>query len=110
MTYGINQRHHGKHGMTKEHSLNKKFWNKKKVFITGHTGFKGSWLSFYLLKLNVSICGYSLKLRQNRNRSCRHRFFHQQNYEDQQFAFRVGYQILIQYLRCSPFLKFTSFV
>ncbi len=61
MTYGINQRHHGKHGMTKEHSLNKKFWNKKKVFITGHTGFKGSWLSFYLLKLNVSICGYSLK-------------------------------------------------
>ena len=22
----------------------KKFWNKKKVFVTGHTGFKGSWL------------------------------------------------------------------
>ena len=61
MTYGVNQRHHGKYGMTKEHSLNKKFWNKKKVFITGHTGFKGSWLTFYLLKLNASICGYSLK-------------------------------------------------
>jgi CDP-glucose 4,6-dehydratase len=61
MTYGTIRKHHGKLGMTKNFLLNKKFWNKKKVFITGHTGFKGSWLSFYLLKLNSFICGYSLK-------------------------------------------------
>ena len=35
----------------------KKFWNKKKVFVTGHTGFKGSWLCIILkyLKSNQSI-------------------------------------------------------
>jgi CDP-glucose 4,6-dehydratase len=51
--------------MNRNFLFNKKFWNKKKVFITGHTGFKGSWLSFYLLKLNSSICGYSLKPNNN---------------------------------------------
>ena len=38
-----------------------KFWQGKKVFITGHTGFKGSWLLIWLLKKNAIICGYSLK-------------------------------------------------
>ena len=27
---------------------NKKFWKKKKVFLTGHTSFKGTWLKFWL--------------------------------------------------------------
>lgn len=38
-----------------------KFWNNKKVFITGHTGFKGSWLSIILNMLGSNIYGYSLK-------------------------------------------------
>lgn len=33
----------------------------KKVFITGHTGFKGSWLSLWLRELGASVCGYSLE-------------------------------------------------
>lgn len=32
----------------------------KRVFITGHTGFKGSWLSFWLTKLGAEVCGYAL--------------------------------------------------
>jgi len=32
----------------------------KKVFLTGHTGFKGSWLALWLTKLGASVCGYSL--------------------------------------------------
>ncbi len=36
------------------------FWNGKRVFITGHTGFKGSWLSFWLKTLGAEVCGYSL--------------------------------------------------
>ncbi len=32
----------------------------KKVFITGHTGFKGSWLCLWLKKLGSEVCGYSL--------------------------------------------------
>ena len=31
----------------------------KKILITGHTGFKGSWLSAWLLMLGSEVCGYS---------------------------------------------------
>lgn len=32
----------------------------KKVFLTGHTGFKGSWLALWLSELGAEVCGYSL--------------------------------------------------
>jgi len=35
---------------------------KKKVFVTGHTGFKGSWLSLWLKHLGAEVCGYSLDI------------------------------------------------
>ncbi len=41
--------------------INFDFWNKKKVFITGHTGFKGSWLSILLNSLGSEVFGYALK-------------------------------------------------
>ena len=37
------------------------FWKGKKVFITGHTGFKGSWLCLLLKHLGAKVTGYSLK-------------------------------------------------
>ena len=37
------------------------FWKGKKVFITGHTGFKGAWLSYVLKLLGAKVYGYSLK-------------------------------------------------
>ena len=33
----------------------------KSVFVTGHTGFKGSWLSLWLKRLGANVIGYSLK-------------------------------------------------
>ena len=36
------------------------FWQNKKVFITGHTGFKGSWLSLWLSSLGAKVTGYAL--------------------------------------------------
>ncbi len=36
------------------------FWQKKRVFITGHTGFKGSWLSLWLQQLGAEVVGISL--------------------------------------------------
>ncbi len=39
---------------------NKIFWQNKKVFITGHTGFKGSWLSIWLQKMGATVLGYAL--------------------------------------------------
>lgn len=40
--------------------INKAFWNNKRVFITGHTGFKGGWLSLWLHNLGAKVTGYSL--------------------------------------------------
>lgn len=36
------------------------FWSDKRVLITGHTGFKGAWLSLWLLKLGARVTGVSL--------------------------------------------------
>jgi len=40
--------------------MNLSFWQGKKVFLTGHTGFKGSWLSTWLLELGAEVTGLSL--------------------------------------------------
>ena len=40
--------------------MDTKFWNGKRVFITGHTGFKGSWLSIWLNALGAKVAGYAL--------------------------------------------------
>lgn len=37
------------------------FWKNKRVFITGHTGFKGSWLVIWLHTLGAKVTGYALK-------------------------------------------------
>jgi CDP-glucose 4,6-dehydratase len=36
------------------------FWNGKKVFLTGHTGFKGSWLCLWLHSLGARVTGFAL--------------------------------------------------
>ena len=36
------------------------FWNGRRVLITGHTGFKGSWLSLWLLELGAEVTGLAL--------------------------------------------------
>jgi CDP-glucose 4,6-dehydratase len=36
------------------------FWNKRRVLVTGHTGFKGSWLSLWLQMLGAEVVGYAL--------------------------------------------------
>ena len=40
--------------------MNATFWQGKRVFLTGHTGFKGSWLSLWLQSLNAEVIGYAL--------------------------------------------------
>ncbi len=43
------------------------FYSGKKVLISGHTGFKGSWLSQILLGMGAEVSGYSLKPNTNPN-------------------------------------------
>jgi CDP-glucose 4,6-dehydratase len=40
--------------------VNPHFWQKKKVFLTGHTGFKGGWLALWLQTLGARVTGYAL--------------------------------------------------
>jgi CDP-glucose 4,6-dehydratase len=40
--------------------IDKRFWKNRRILITGHTGFKGSWLCTWLNKLGAEIIGYSL--------------------------------------------------
>ncbi len=37
------------------------FYKNKKVFLTGHTGFKGSWLSLWLVQMGAEVVGYALQ-------------------------------------------------
>jgi CDP-glucose 4,6-dehydratase len=38
------------------------FWQGKRVLVTGHTGFKGSWLSLWLAELGAEVSGYSVSV------------------------------------------------
>ena len=44
----------------KEANVDPVFWKGKKVFLTGHTGFKGSWLSLWLASMGAKVTGYAL--------------------------------------------------
>lgn len=41
--------------------VNEIFWKDKNVFVTGHTGFKGSWLSLWLSQMGANVTGYALR-------------------------------------------------
>ncbi len=41
--------------------MNINFWQGKRVLVTGHTGFKGSWLSLWLQSMGVELLGYALQ-------------------------------------------------
>ncbi len=43
-----------------ESGLNSGFWSGKRVLLTGHTGFKGTWLSLWLSKLGAKVTGFAL--------------------------------------------------
>ena len=40
--------------------MNVAFWHGKRVLLTGHTGFKGSWLSLWLQSMGAKVIGYAL--------------------------------------------------
>lgn len=41
--------------------MNPEFWRGKNVFLTGHTGFKGGWLSLWLQSLGAKVTGFALE-------------------------------------------------
>ena len=57
-------KHHGWFGMT---NLFGGIYKDKTVLLTGHTGFKGSWLAFWLTQMGAKVVGYSLEAPSNPN-------------------------------------------
>jgi CDP-glucose 4,6-dehydratase len=43
-------------------ALNRRFWRDRRVLVTGHTGFKGSWLALWLEMLGADVAGYSVDI------------------------------------------------
>lgn len=43
-----------------EELVSPEFWNGRRVFLTGHTGFKGSWLALWLTQMGAKVTGFSL--------------------------------------------------
>lgn len=41
--------------------MKKEFWKGRRVFLTGHTGFKGAWLALWLQDLGAEVAGYALE-------------------------------------------------
>lgn len=50
-----------KPGTVESVEMNRDFWRGKRVFLTGHTGFKGSWLSLWLQSMGAEVHGYALR-------------------------------------------------
>ena len=46
--------------MEKGVDLNLEFWRGRRVFVTGHTGFKGGWLALWLARLGAEVHGFAL--------------------------------------------------
>lgn len=40
--------------------VNPRFWQGRRVLVTGHTGFKGAWLSFWLAEMGAEVSGLAL--------------------------------------------------
>jgi len=47
-------------GAVEDMVLSRTFWKGRRVFITGHTGFKGGWLALWLSEIGAEVHGYSL--------------------------------------------------
>lgn len=48
-------------GTMEDLEVNSNFWKGKNILLTGHTGFKGSWLSLWLKKLGANVTGFALE-------------------------------------------------
>ncbi len=93
--------------------MDKAFWQGKKVFLTGHTGFKGAWLCRLLLHLGADVTGYALApaLEQKlfalagvdgRVRSC---FADIRDFDALQAAFRAAQPEIVLHLAAQPIVR-----
>ena len=101
--------------MVNEHivRMNQKFWSGKRVLVTGHTGFKGSWLAIWLDMLGAEVAGYALEpLTPNENfvltgleKRLTHKIGEIRDYECLQKFFRAVNPEIVFHLAAQPLVR-----
>jgi len=95
------------------HNISREFWAGKQVLITGHTGFKGSWLALWLNMLDAEVAGYALEpLSSNDNfvlagldKKINHRIGDVRNFEELQKFFHVVNPEIVFHLAAQPLVR-----
>ena len=59
--FGLMLHHAPKEFQVEELVIGREFWAGKRVLVTGHTGFKGSWLALWLSSMGARVSGYALQ-------------------------------------------------
>jgi len=80
-----------------------KFYKNKKVFVTGHTGFKGSWLVNVLKELGANVVGFSLNDEKRKNYE---RFFSDKNIKNIYFDIQDYNKLFISLEKSEPEIVF----
>ena len=85
--------------------MNPQFWRDRRVFLTGHTGFKGRWLTRWLTILGAEVSGYSLPDHDVRDLSALRHSMHAARPE---VLFHLAAQALVRTSYADPVTTFTT--
>lgn len=94
-------------------NVSQSFWNSKKVLITGHTGFKGGWLTLWLKSMGANICGLSLAPKTKpslfdnvvTSDGIRHEIIDMRNFEDVDNVFKSFKPELVFHMAAQPIVR-----
>jgi CDP-glucose 4,6-dehydratase len=85
--------------------MNREFWRNRRVFLTGHTGFKGRWLTRWLSILGADVRGYSLPDNDVRDLSALRAAMHA---AEPEIVFHLAAQALVRTSYDDPVTTFTT--
>jgi len=97
----------------KLNTMDQNFWSSKKVSITGHTGFKGSWLTIWLNMMGADVAGYALEPLTPQdnfvlamiNKKINHRIGDVRNYDQLQELFYEVSPEIVFHLAAQPLVR-----
>jgi CDP-glucose 4,6-dehydratase len=93
--------------------VNQEFWKNKRVFLTGHTGFIGGWLTLSLHRLGAEVYGYSLAPNSNPSlfqtadigKLCHHHVGDIRNFADVQKQMQIAKPDIVLHLAAQALVR-----